>query len=238
LMPLRYTYRIINTYPHDPTAFTEGLFYDGGFLYESTGGLYGPSSLRRVELASGNVLQLYSLPAQYFGEGITLDNDTIVQLTWRSNIGFVYEKNTFNLLRNFTYSGEGWGLTTDGNSLVMSNGTAYLTFLNPQTFQVTGTVKVLDNATPVTMLNELEYVHGDIYANIWLTNKIAIINPQTGQVKAYIDLTGIPDSNSPDINAVLNGIAYDSQHDRLFITGKMWSHLYEIKLVPTPAQTP
>jgi glutamine cyclotransferase len=226
-----YTYTIVNTYPHDTNAFTEGLVYSDGFLYESTG-LNGESSLRRVNLTAGNILQEITLPSQYFGEGITIVNNTIIQLTWQSQIGFVYDKTTFALLQNFTYPTEGWGLTFDGKHLIMSDGTDNLYFLDPTTFQRTGQTQVHDGNTSIANINELEYINGDIYANIWLTNKIAIINPNTGQIKAWIDLTGLPAENNSNPNAVLNGIAYDQQNNRLFVTGKDWPNLYQIKLIP------
>jgi len=226
-----YTYSIVNVYPHDSNAFTEGLTFDGGFLYESTG-LYGSSTLRRVDLESGAVLQVRTLPAQYFGEGIAIVGDRIVQLTWQSHVGFVYDKATFNLLQEFEYSTEGWGLTYDGKQLIMSDGTSNLYFLDPVTFKRIGQVTVHD-AAPVAELNELEYVKGEVYANVWGQEKIAVINPQTGQVTAWIDLTGIQSLKNMDSNDVLNGIAYDANADRLFVTGKMWPHIFEIKLIPT-----
>ena len=226
-----YTYTIVNTYPHDTNAFTEGLVYSNGVLYEGTG-IWGASSLRRVDLTTGNVQQEVTLPNQYFGEGITIVNDTIIQLTWQSHIGFIYDKTTFALLGNFSYTTEGWGLTFDGKHLIMSDGTDNLYFLDPTTFQRTGQVAVNDGNTTVVNINELEYINGDVYANIWQTNRIAIINPQTGQVKAWIDLTGLPPENNPDPNAVLNGIAYDQNNNRLLVTGKDWPSLYQIKLVP------
>jgi glutamine cyclotransferase len=229
--PVNYTYSVVNTYKHDSNAFTQGLIFDNGFLYEGTG-LNGNSTLRRVDLATGNVLQLYALPDQYFGEGITLVGDKIIQLTWQSNVGFVYDKYTFELLQNFSYPTEGWGITYDGTQLIMSDGTSTLTFLDPVTFQKTGQVQVHDTNGPVVRLNELEYINGKVYANIWLENKIAIINPQTGQVEAWIDLSGIIDQQNLDPNSVLNGIAYDANTGRLFVTGKMWPQLFEIKLVP------
>ncbi len=229
-LPQHYTYSIVKTYPHDQTAFTQGLVYENGFLYEGTG-LRGQSTLRRVQLETGNVLQSYSLPEEYFGEGITIFGDKIIQLTWRSNKGFVYDKNSFALLQEFGYPTEGWGITNDGNRLIMSDGTANLYYLDPLTFQRTGQVTVQDNSTLVTRLNELEYINGEIYANIWMQEKIAIINPQTGQVRAWIDLTGITHSENLYAGDVLNGIAYDPETNRLFVTGKEWSLIFEIKLV-------
>ena len=225
--PTIYTYKIVKTYPHDTSAFTEGLVFNNGVLYESTG---ESSSLRRVDLESGNLLQVVSLPQEYFGEGLTVVNDLLVQLTWQNHIGFIYDKSTFNLLGNFSYSTDGWGLTYDGNRLIMSDGSSNLTFLDPVTFQKTGQVSVHDGNTPVTDINELEYVNGDVYANIWLQQKIALINPQTGTVKGWIDLSGIYQSGNAD--DVLNGIAYDSATGRLFVTGKNWPNLYQITITP------
>jgi glutamine cyclotransferase len=224
-----YSYRIVNTYPHNETAFTEGLVIDGGVLYEGTG-LYGNSSLRRVKLDTGEVLQLHALSSDYFGEGITIFGDKIIQLTWQEHKGFVYDKGSFELLQEFSYSTEGWGITTDGSRLIMSDGTANLYFLDPETFQKIGQVEVHDNGT-VNRLNELEYIQGKVYANIWLTEKIAIINPQTGQVEGWINLSGLQNMQNQDAD-VLNGIAYDSAGDRLFVTGKLWSQLFEIQLIP------
>jgi glutamine cyclotransferase len=230
-MAAHYTYGVVNVYSHDTNAFTEGLVFDNGFLYESTG-LYGNSTLRRVNLEIGGLLQLISLQPQYFGEGIAVVGDKIVQLTWQSHEGFVYDKASFDLLQEFQYPTEGWGLTYDGSRLIMSDGTANLYFLDPVTFQRVGQVMVHDSG-PVTELNELEYINGTVYANIWREEKIAVINPQTGQVTAWIDLTGIQDLKNQDPNNVLNGIAYDANGDRLFVTGKMWPHIFEIKLIPS-----
>ena len=227
--PKLYTYQIIKTYPHDTSAFTEGLVFKNGVLYESTGE-YGSSSLRRVDLENGVVQKEILLPDQYFGEGLTVVNNSLIQLTWREKIGFIYDKETFSLLGNFSYSTEGWGLTFNGTDLIMSDGTSKMTFLDPITFHVVGQVNVHDGNTPITNINELEYVNGDVYANIWMQQKIAIISPQTGAVKGWIDLTGIYQSNNLD--EVLNGIAYDTQTNRLLITGKDWPNLYEITIKP------
>jgi glutaminyl-peptide cyclotransferase len=227
--PTLYTYNIIKTFPHDGSAFTEGLVFSNGFLYESTGRL-GDSSVRRVDLESGGVLQEYLLPGQYFGEGLTVENDSLIQLTWLNKVGFVYDKGTFGLLGNFSYSTEGWGLTNNGSALIMSDGTSTLTFLDPSTFQKIDEVSVHDGNTSVSNINELEYIKGDIYANIWMTQKIAIINPLTGAVKGWINLAGIYQTNVTD--DVLNGIAYDSDNGRLFVTGKDWPSLYQIKITP------
>jgi glutamine cyclotransferase len=227
--PVNYTYKVINEFPHDQNAFTQGLVIEEGIMYEGTG-LYGNSTLRRVDLETGNVLQVYALPDEFFGEGITVFGDRIIQLTWQDHKGFVYDKNSFDLLQEFSYPTEGWGITNDGSQLIMSDGTANLYFLDPVTFEKIGQVEVHDNE-PVTNLNELEYINGEVYANIWFTDKIAIINPHTGQVRGWIDLTGIYNQENGDPNSVLNGIAYDAESDRLFVTGKMWSQLFEIELI-------
>jgi len=229
VVPQYYTYEVVRVYPHNESAFTQGLIYADGFLYESTG-LYGSSTLRKVDLETGNILASTILPTEFFGEGITLIDEKIVQLTWRSQVAFVYSKENLSLLYNFTYSTEGWGITFDGTHIIMSDGTDKLYFLDPTTYQRTGYVNVKDGNFPLTNLNELEYVKGDVYANIWHEQKIAVINPTNGQVKAWINLSGI--ENAPlSEEEVLNGIAYDAQNNRLFVTGKNWPHLYEIKLI-------
>jgi glutamine cyclotransferase len=228
------TYRVVHTYPHDPNAFTQGLVYVDGRLYESTG-LNGRSSLRMVDLATGQVLQHYDLPAEYFGEGLTDWDGHLLQLTWKAHRGFVYDRFSFSLIRTFSYAGEGWGLTHDRSNLILSDGSSYLRFLDPKTFHEVRRIRVTDETDhPVANLNELEYVRGEIYANIWQSYRIARISPRTGKVLDWIDLSGILDERemqaaAPD--AVLNGIAYDSLHDRLFVTGKLWPKLFEIKLV-------
>ena len=229
---LTYSYEIINSYPHDPAAFTQGLIYLDGVLYEGTG-RYGQSSLRQVDLETGDVLTLTTMPEQYFGEGITILDDKIYQLTWKSQTGFIYDQNSFELLETFSYPTEGWGITHDGEQLIMSDGTNNLYFLDPDTLAVNGRLPVHDDqGNPVMRLNELEYIDGEIYANIWQTNYIARINPETGQVTAWLDLTGLlsPDSLSQPVD-VLNGIAYDAENGRLFVTGKLWPVLFEIELV-------
>jgi glutaminyl-peptide cyclotransferase len=226
----QYTFSVVKTYPHDQNAFTEGLFFADGYLYESTG-LNGASTLRRVDLDSGQVLQEIALSDEFFGEGITLVNDTIIQLTWQSHIGFVYDKNSLAMLGNFSYPSEGWGLTFDGKRLIMSNGSSSLLFLDPVTFRRVGQVQVRDGNASVSNLNELEYINGDVYANIFQEQKIAVINPETGQVKAWIDLSGLQGSAGFYGENVLNGISYDAKGNRLFVTGKDWAQLYEIKLV-------
>lgn len=227
--PITYTYHVVNTYPHDTSAFTEGLIFNDGFLYESTG-LYGSSSLRQVNLTSGNPLKQYSLTSQYFGEGLTAVNNSLIQLTWQEHIGFVYEKETFAIQGNFSYATEGWGLTYDGNNLIMSDGSDNLYFINPATFEKIGQIVVRDGNQSIPNLNELEYVNGDIYANIWHDQKIAIIDAQTGQITGYINLAGLYQTSDPE--AVLNGIAYDQQNNRLFVTGKDWPYLYQITITP------
>lgn len=229
--PVSYTYSVVSVYPHDRNAFTEGLVFEDGFLFESTG-LYGESTLRRVELETGTVVHVHALPDEFFGEGITVFGDRIVQLTWQSRRGLVYSRDSFDLLREFSYDTEGWGITDDGSRLIMSDGTATLYFLDPETFERTGQVEVRDNNGPVTRLNELEYVRGYVYANVWMEERIAIVDPQTGQVEGWLDLSGIQGSESLGVEDVLNGIAYDAVGDRLFVTGKRWSQVFEIELVP------
>ena len=229
-----YTYKIVNTYAHDHRGFTQGLVFEDGFLYEGTG-LHAQSSLRRVALATGEILQLHRLPAHFFGEGITVYQDKIVQLTWKSNTGFVYSKENFELLREFHYSTEGWGITHDSQQLIMSDGTSTLYFLNPETFEQVGQIKIYDNNGPVKYLNELEYVEEQIYANVWQSNRIAKIDPQTGQVVGWVDLTGLLKLEGHRLPVdVLNGIAYDQTKKRLFVTGKLWPKLFEIQLIPVP----
>jgi glutaminyl-peptide cyclotransferase len=226
-------YEVVHSYPHDPQAFTQGLIYVDGFLYESTG-LEGRSSLRKVDVSTGQVLQEHDLPADYFGEGLTDWGTTLIQLTWKSHTGFVYSRYSFALLRTFKYDGEGWGLTHDNTHLIMSDGTAYLRFLDPQSFRVTRRIHVVDEAGhAVDNLNELEYVDGEIYANIWHKDEIVRISPETGKIIGHIDLSGIIDKRTlGEGDAVLNGIAYDDVNRRLFVTGKLWPKLFEIKIVP------
>lgn len=229
--PSQQSYRVINSYPHDPAAFTQGLVFDNGVLYEGTG-LEGQSTLRKVDLASGSVLQRYDLPAEVFGEGITLFNDRIIQLTWRSQVGYVYDKADFTLLREWSYPTEGWGLTHDSQRLIMSDGSATIYFRDPETFAEIGRIAVADQGQPVLNLNELEYIEGEIYANIWQTDMIARIDPASGVVLGWIDLSGLlgPEDRAQPVD-VLNGIAYDPAGKRLFVTGKLWPRLFEIELV-------
>ena len=227
-----YTYKVVNTYPHDPNAFTQGLVFEDGVLYEGTG-LRGRSTLRVVELETGDILQIRELPAQFFGEGVTIYGNRIIQLTWQSNVGFVYDKESFELLQEFNYPTEGWGITHDGERLIMSDGTSTLRFLDPETYEEVHRVEVLDRGSPVTRLNELEYVQGIIYANVWQTDRIAMIAPSTGQVVGWIDLEGLlGEEDRIQRVDVLNGIAYDAEDDRLFVTGKWWPKLFEIELIP------
>jgi glutamine cyclotransferase len=207
------------------------LVFEDGVLYEGTG-LNGRSTLRRVKLETGEVLQIHELPAQFFGEGVTVYGNDIIQLTWRSHVGFVYDRDSFELLQEFNYSTQGWGITHDGERLIMSDGTATLYFLDPETFEEIGRVGVYDNDGSVNRLNELEYVQGEIYANVWQTNCIARIDPQTGQVVGWIELKGLltPEDRSEPVD-VLNGIAYDAENARLFVTGKLWPKLFEIELI-------
>lgn len=226
-----YRYRVVRAYPHDRAAFTQGLaFDDDGTLYESTG-QRGQSSLRRVELSSGAVVQRHDLEPSLFGEGIAVFGNRIIQLTWQAGRGFVYDKASFDLLQEFSYSTEGWGLTHDGQRLIMSDGTATLYFLDPDTFAETARLTVRDHRGPVIRLNELEYVRGEILANVWQTDRIARIDPTSGHVTGWIDLTGLlrPSDRRQPVD-VLNGIAYDTRADRLFVTGKWWPRLFEITL--------
>jgi glutamine cyclotransferase len=233
-----YGYEVVNTYPHDKDAFTQGLVFDNGTLLESTG-LEKHSTLRRVELQTGKVLQKIDVPPFYFAEGMTLFGGKIYQLTWKAEKGFIYDPQTFQKTGEFPYTGEGWGLTHDAESLILSDGSDKIRFIDPNGFQVRRTISVTDAGQPVISINELEYVKGEILANIWplepgaekYTDKIARIDPQTGQVKGWIDMTGLlkPGEVTSE-DAVLNGIAYDEQGDRLFVTGKLWPKLFEVRI--------
>ncbi|MFN3690689.1 MAG: glutaminyl-peptide cyclotransferase [Fimbriimonadales bacterium] len=225
-----YRYRIVNTYPHDKNAFTQGLEFHNGYLYESTG-LNGQSSLRKVELRTGRVLQIHRLPNEYFAEGMTILGDRIYQLTWQNGVCFVYRLNTFRQETQFRYYGEGWGLTNDGKHLIMSDGSETITFRDPETFAEVRKITVRAQGKPVRNLNELEYIEGEIWANIWHSDMIARIDPQSGMVKAWVDMEGLPVPNR-GLEDVLNGIAYDRQNKRIFVTGKNWSKLFEIELIP------
>ncbi len=226
-----YGYQVVHVYPHDHSAFTQGLEYRGGFLYEGTG-LNGRSSVRKVDLATGKVLQQINVERQYFGEGITLLDQRLIELTWQAQRGFIYDLATFRRVGTFDYPGEGWGLTHDSRQVYMSDGSARIRCWNPMTLQEIRRINVHDGTTQIDQLNELEYVRGEIYANVWQTNRIARINPADGRVVGWIDLTGLLSAGEASEGAdVLNGIAYDSLGDRLFVTGKLWPKLYEIKLV-------
>ena len=225
-----YGYEVVHVWPHDPGAFTQGLVFQDGKLLESTGQA-GRSSLRRVELETGKVLQKVDVPEPYFAEGITLLKGKIYQLTWQHQLGFIYDAWTFEKIGKFDYQGEGWGLTNDGQSLLLSDGTNRIRFLDPDNFQARKTIAVLDGSMPVIEINELEYVQGEIYANIWHDDRIVRIDPQTGRVVGWIDLKGLlARGEVHDEEAVLNGIAYDDANGRLFVTGKLWPKLFEIRV--------
>ncbi len=227
-----YGYTVVNSYPHDPQAFTQGLIFRDGVLYESTG-VNGQSSLRKVRLETGEVLQRINVDGRYFAEGMTDWGNRLIQLTYTTKIGFVYDIASFALQRTFDYTGQGWGLTHDQRRLIMSDGTSALRFLDPETLRETGRVTVRDGARPIENLNELEWVKGEVLANVWLTDRIAIIAPDTGRVTAWLDLTGIRGPVRSGTDDVLNGIAYDAARDRLFVTGKYWSRLFEIRIKRT-----
>ena len=224
-----YGFEVVNVYPHDRDAFTQGLLYRDGVLYESTG-LNGRSSLRKVQLETGKVLQQIPVDSRYFAEGLSDWGGRLVQLTWNTNVGFVYDLASFKQLQTFTYSGEGWGLARDDRRLIMSDGTSTLRFLDPKAFTVIGQVQVADGAVTVRDINELEFIDGQVYANVWLTDRIAIISPDNGRVTAWINLAGLIAKRELSNDAVLNGIAYDAQRKRLFVTGKLWPSLFEIRI--------
>jgi glutamine cyclotransferase len=229
--PVEYDYTVVNAYPHDPEAFTQGLLYRDGLLFESTG-QFGSSRLRKVRLETGEVVAEHRVPDQYFAEGLVAWGSRLVQLTWQSGLGFVYDSASLDLLHTFEYPGEGWGLTHDGVHLILSDGTSNLRLLDPSTYEETGRLQVLDGSTPVSGLNELEYVKGDIYANVWPTDEIVIIAP-SGKVTGRVSLKGLlPVAGGVAPGNLLNGIAYDSGGDRLFVTGKLWPSLFEIRLEP------
>jgi len=225
-------YRVVHVFPHDPQAFTQGLEYLDGVFYEGTG-LNGRSTIRKVRVENGEVLQVQKLDSQYFGEGIAVFGSTLFELTWQSGIGFLYDRATFQRKGTFTYRGEGWGLTHDGHRLIMSDGSAYLRFLDPATQKEISRLQVRDGGTPVVHLNELEYVKGEIFANVWQTDRIARISPKTGLVTGWIDLKGLLTASDQAQGVdVLNGIAYDAAGDRLFVTGKLWPKVFEIRIAP------
>ncbi|HVV70832.1 MAG TPA: glutaminyl-peptide cyclotransferase [Verrucomicrobiae bacterium] len=227
-----YTYEVVHTWPHDRRAFTQGLvFLDGQFI-ESTG-LNGQSTLRRVDLATGMVIKEVEIPSQYFAEGLAVLNGKAFQLTWQNHKGFVYDLKSFRSEGEFSYSGEGWGLTTDGHSLILSDGTSQIRFVNPETFKVERTINVTHRTWPVDHLNELEFIKGEIFANIWGADYVVRINPLTGFVSGAIDFSGLLSVQDRAVDTdVLNGIAYDSVGDRLFVTGKRWPKMFEVRLKP------
>lgn len=231
-----YSAQVVNRYKHDPTAFTQGLLFHEGRLYESTG-LYGESTLREVDLTSGEVMQAVKLPARIFGEGLVFWKENLIQLTWREGAALVFDAKTLRFRHQFSYEGEGWGITHNDQYLIMSDGSAQLYFRDPATFELIKTLTVRDEGKRLKDINELEYVKGEIYANVWLTDRIARISPQSGKVIGWIDLKGLNGLSSADkLNRdnVLNGIAYDAENDRLFVTGKRWATLYEIRVNDQP----
>jgi glutaminyl-peptide cyclotransferase len=231
-----YDYEVVHVYPHDPEAFTEGLFYLNGFLYESTG-LEHHSSIRKVELQTGKVLERHDIPGQYFGEGIVNWGNRLIELTWQSHVGFVYDLKTFKPLSDFHYEGEGWALTQDGTQIFMSDGTSTLRVLNPKTLLPAGMIPVTLEGKPIERLNELEWIKGEIFANVWQTNWILRIDPRDGHVVGIVDLRGLLPAQDfvAGTTDVLNGIAYDAGGDRLFVTGKKWPKLFEIRLKTRPS---
>lgn len=231
LIPKNYSYKVIKAFPHDPDAYTQGLFYKDGFLYEGTG-QKGSSSIRKVELETGKILQSVNLDEKHFGEGITLFNNKIYQLTWTSEVGFVYGFTTFKQIKTFSYNTQGWGLTTNGKDLIMSDGSNNIYFMDPENFAEIKHIEIFDNKGAVNELNELEYINGDIYANVYMTDKIVIIDPATGMVKGIVDFKGLlKDSDRTNDVDVLNGIAWDEAGKRLYVTGKLWPKLYQVELV-------
>jgi glutamine cyclotransferase len=232
-VPPVYDIKIVRTYPHDPSAFTQGLIFANGFLFESTG-LVGRSTLRKVELETGKVFRSSTVPGVHFAEGLTRWGDKLIQLTWQSGVGFVYDMRSFAKLSEFRYPTEGWGLTNDNKSLIMSDGTAVLRFLDPAGFAVTKQIEVRDRGRPITNINELEYIKGEIYANIWLKDIVARISPQTGRVLGWINMRKLRRAFRPGLEVdALNGIAYDPIKDRIFVTGKLWPKLFQIELKPS-----
>lgn len=225
-LPYEAVGRVVRTYPHAPEAFTQGLVFDGATLYESTG-LYGESSLRRVDLETGEVLHIRRLPDRYFAEGCTVWNDQIIQLTWKAGKGFIYDKHAFGIQSEFEYPGEGWGLTHDDQRLIMSDGSSYLRFLDPETFEEIDRVQVVDRGDPVTRLNELEWVRDQVWANVWQTPRVARIDAETGKVLGWIDFSGLTQEQP---RGVLNGIAVRGQ--RIFVTGKRWDAIYQVEIEP------
>jgi len=230
--PTEYTFEVVRQFPHDPRAFTQGFTYNDGFFYEGTGRT-GQSSLRQVNPENGHMVRKVDLAPELFGEGITVLGNEVFQLTWLSHLGFVYDLRDFHLLRTFQYAGEGWGLTTDGHDLFMTDGSAEIRVLDASTFSEKRRIKVRESGKPVDQLNELEFIEGEIYANIWHSDRIARISPETGKVVGWIDLTGLPGPfYQRQAEEVLNGIAYDPTGKRLFVTGKLWPKIFEIRVSP------
>ena len=223
-----YPAQVVAIYPHDPQAFTEGLVYEDGFLYESTG-LYGESSLRKIDLTTGEIIHLVEVEGRYFAEGLALVDSNLIQLTWKSKVAFLYCKDTLELEKTLYYPYEGWGITYDGNCLIVSDGSHLLRFLDPVNFSLMKELPVNLGDRPIDQLNELEYINGKIYANVWYTDIIIIIDPQSGEVVGCIDLASLEEKRNTGED-VPNGIAYDAENNRLFVTGKRWSHIYEIQL--------
>jgi len=227
-----YGYKIINSFPHNTESFTQGLFLEDGILYESTG-LNGKSAVKKIDLKTGKVIKSRNMQDKFFGEGLTIVNDRIIQITWRSKTGFVYDKESLEILRTFSYKTQGWGITYDGKYLIISDGSDILYFMDPKSFVVVGKLEVYDDKGKVVKLNELEFIDGEIYANIWGKDVIARINPKTGYVNSWIDLSGIlAKEDRKGEEDVLNGIAYNPENDTLLVTGKFWPKMFEIKVVP------
>ncbi|HEX3822006.1 MAG TPA: glutaminyl-peptide cyclotransferase [Candidatus Sulfotelmatobacter sp.] len=233
-----YTFEVVNRFPHDANAFTQGFAYHGGYFYEGTG-RNGKSSLRQIKPETGEIVRKVDLAPEFFGEGITILGSEIFQLTWQSHTGFVYDLNSFQKLRSFQYDGEGWGLATDGHHLFLSDGSSEIRVLDPATASVRRRIKVRDEKTAVEQLNELEFVEGELYANVWHSDRIARISPRTGEVMGWINISGLPGPfYHLEAEAVLNGIAYDPEHKRLFVTGKLWPAIFEIRVVPVGSKKP
>lgn len=227
-----FSFKIVNIYPHDRTAFTQGLVYDDGYLYESTG-IYGRSKINVIDLTNNRVVKSLDMDERYFGEGLTVKDDQLVQLTYRERVGFVYDKQTLKITGEFKYPVEGWGITYDGSHLIMSNGSSHLFYLDPLSYRRVRSLEVRENSSPVVNINELEYIDGLIFANIWRTNTIAQISPESGQVVGKIDFSELAKRYEDDKSVdVLNGVAYDKKDRRLFVTGKFWPELFEVELVP------
>ena len=232
-IPNYYSYRVVNIYPHDRRAFTQGLVYHNGVLYEGIGG-YGQSALRKVEIETGRVLEEHNLLPEFFGEGITIFGQHIFQLTWKSHLGFIYDQGSMRILRQFRYATEGWGITNNDNALIMSDGTSTLYYMDPTTFELTHELQVTERGRPVENLNELEYIGDEIYSNIWMKDVIVRISPDSGKVTSWINMDGLLTHEDRAIPVdVLNGIAYDDSNNRLFVTGKLWPKLFEIELIPS-----